>query len=187
MSPVIAVMLVYFALMLGIGYWARSRVRNSRDFLVAGQTLGFLVMAIGTFSSIQSGFGMIGHTANTNAWGIQAMVAAALFIPLAFAMAWFLLGSRLFHLARRHDVYSVPDVIRLRYGSRSAHLSMSIAMFVGSVAYMTAQVTASGVIVALIFGTSVTTGPSSGRWWSRPTRSSAACSPARGPTSSRAC
>ncbi|WP_432479493.1 sodium:solute symporter family protein [Nocardioides sp. GXQ0305] len=158
MSSVIAIMLVYFAVMLAIGLWARSRVSSSRDFLVAGQSLGFLVMAIGTFSSIQSGFGMIGHTANTNAWGVQAMVAAALFVPLAFALSWFLLGSRLYRLARRYDVYSVPDVIHLRYADRSARLWMSVAMFVGSVAYMTAQVTATGVIMALMLGVSVTTG-----------------------------
>lgn len=158
MTPVIAIMLIYFLLMLVIGYWAKSRVKSSKDFLVAGQTLGFFVMAIGTFSSIQSGFGMIGHTANTYSWGLQALVAAALLVPMAFAVSWFLLGSRLYRLARRHDVYSVPDVIRIRYPSRSAHLSMSIAMFVGSVAYMTAQVTATGVIVSLIFGTSVTVG-----------------------------
>ncbi|QBR93108.1 sodium:solute symporter family protein [Nocardioides euryhalodurans] len=158
MSSAITIVLVYFALMLGIGAWARSRVTSSKDFLVAGQTLGFLVMAVGTFSSIQSGFGMIGHTANTYAWGVQALVAAALFVPLSFALSWFLLGSRLYRLARHHDVYSVPDVIRLRYPGRAAHLSMSVAMFVGSVAYMTAQVTAIGVIMSLIFGTSVTVG-----------------------------
>jgi sodium/proline symporter len=158
----IAIVLVYFVLMLGIGYWAKSRVKSSKDFLVAGQTLGFLVMAVGTFSSIQSGFGMIGHTANTYSWGLQALVAAALFVPLAFALSWFLLGSRLYRLARQYDVYSVPDVIRLRYPGRAAHLSMSVAMFVGSVAYMTAQVTATGVIVSLIFGTSVTVGAIAG-------------------------
>ncbi|MBA8824233.1 sodium/proline symporter [Saccharopolyspora lacisalsi] len=162
MTPVIAIMLIYFLLMFGIGYWAKSRVKSSKDFLVAGQTLGFFVMAVGTFSSIQSGFGMIGHTANIYSWGLQAIVAAAFLVPVAFAVSWFLLGSRLYRLARQYDVYSIPDVIRIRYPSRPAHLSMSIATFVGSVAYMTAQVTATGVIVSLIFGTSVTVGAITG-------------------------
>ncbi|MBB3663005.1 sodium/proline symporter [Prauserella sediminis] len=158
MTPVVVIMLVYFLLMFAIGYWAKSRIKSSKDFLVAGQTLGFFVMAIGTFSSIQSGFGMIGHTANTYSWGVQALVAAAFLVPLAFALSWFLLGSRLYRLARKYEVYSVPDVIRIRYPGKAAHVSMSVAMFVGSVAYMTAQVTATGVIVSLIFDTSVSTG-----------------------------
>ncbi|MBM7508059.1 sodium/proline symporter [Nocardioides salarius] len=158
MSVVLGIVIVYFIVMFGIGYWANTKMASSREFLVAGQTLGFFVMAIATFSSIQSGFGMIGHTANTYAWGMQAIVAAALLVPLSFALSWFLLGSRLYRLARSHDVYSVPDVVKVRYPHRSAHFSMSIAMFVGSVAYMTAQVTAMGVIVGIIFDTSVVVG-----------------------------
>jgi len=150
--------IVYFVVMFAIGYWANTRMRSSKEFLVAGQTLGFFVMAIASFSSIQSGFGMIGHTANTYAWGMQAIVAAALLVPLSFALAWFLLGARLYRIARAHAVYSIPDVIRVRYPDRSSHMAMSIAMFVGAVAYMTAQVTSMGVIVAIIFDTSATTG-----------------------------
>ncbi|UMG91735.1 hypothetical protein [Nocardioides sp. TF02-7] len=155
---VLGIVIFYFLLMFAIGYWANTRTKSAKEFLVAGQTLGFFVMAIATFSSIQSGFGMIGHTANTYAWGIQAIVAAALLVPLSFALSWFLLGARLYRIARQHDVYSIPDVIRVRYPNRSAHVAMSVAMFVGSVAYMTAQVTAMGVIVGIIFDTSVTVG-----------------------------
>ncbi len=158
MSVVLGIVIFYFLVMFAIGYWANTKMESSKEFLVAGQTLGFFVMAIATFSSIQSGFGMIGHTANTYAWGLQALVAAALLVPLSFTLSWFLLGSRLFRLAKAHDVYSVPDVIRVRYPHRSAHFAMSIAMFIGAVAYMTAQVTAMGVIVAIIFDTSVTMG-----------------------------
>jgi sodium/proline symporter len=158
MTIVLAIVILYFIVMFAIGYWANTRMKGAKDFLVAGQTLGFFVMAIASFSSIQSGFGMIGHTANTNAWGVQAVVAAALLVPLGFALAWFLLGARLHRMARAHNVYSIPDIIRVRYPNRSSHLSMSIAMFIGSVAYMTAQVTALGVIMSLIFGISLTVG-----------------------------
>jgi sodium/proline symporter len=158
MNVVLAIVILYFAVMFAIGYWANTKMASSKEFLVAGQTLGFFVMAIATFSSIQSGFGMIGHTANTYAWGLQAIIAAALLVPLSFALSWFLLGARLYRLARTHEVYSVPDVVKVRYPHRSAHFSMSVAMFVGSVAYMTAQITAMGVIVGIIFDTSVTMG-----------------------------
>ncbi len=158
MTTVLTIVIVYFIAMFAIGYWANRRVKSSKDFLVAGQTLGFFVMAIASFSSIQSGFGMIGHTANTNDWGVQALVAAAILVPLAFALAWFLLGTRLYKIAQKHDVHSIPDIIRIRYTSRSAHFAMSIAIFVGSVAYMTSQITAMGVIMALIFDISLAAG-----------------------------
>lgn len=89
---VIAVVVVYFLLMILIGAWANRRTSSSKEFLVAGQSLGFFVMAIATFSSIQSGWGMVGSTGTAYSWGPQALIAAAFLTPLGFALAWFLLA-----------------------------------------------------------------------------------------------
>lgn len=155
---VLGIVIAYFIVMFGIGYWAKRKTTSAKDFLVAGQSLGFFVMAIAMFSSIQSGWGMVGSTGTTFAWGTQALVGSALLIPLGFAMAWFLLGVRVHRAAQKHEIYSVPDLVKVRYRSRPAHLTMSIAMSLGSIAYMTAQVTAMGVLASLLFGTSVVTG-----------------------------
>lgn len=154
----VVIVVGYFALMFAIGWWAKRKTSSAKEFLVAGQSLGFFVMAIATFSSIQSGWGMVGSTGTTYSWGTQALFGSALLVPLGFAMAWFLLGTRLHRAARRHQLYSVPDLIKVRYRSRGAHIAMSIAMLLGTISYMTAQVTAIGVIVALLMGTSIATG-----------------------------
>ncbi len=149
---ILGISIAYLALMLGIGVWANRRMASAREFLVAGQSLGFFVMAMASFSSIQSGWGMVGATGTTATWGIGAFVAAALLPPLGFTLAWFLLGGRLRTIAQRHEVYSIPDIVRVRYRSRAAHLSMSVAMIVGAIGYMTAQVVAAGVIMSLLLG-----------------------------------
>lgn len=155
---VIAMVVVYLFLMILIGAWANRRTSSSKEFLVAGQSLGFFVMAIATFSSIQSGWGMVGSTGTAYSWGPQALIAAASLTPLGFALAWFLLGARLRRAAQRHEIYSVPDFVKVRYGSRTAHIAMSVAVLLGSIGYMTAQITAMGVIMSLLFGTSIITG-----------------------------
>lgn len=149
---ILAISIVYLLLMLGIGAWANTRMASAKEFLVAGQSLGFFVMAIASFSSIQSGWGMVGASGTTSTWGIGAFVAAALLPPLGFTLAWFLLGGRLRAIATRHEVYSIPDIVRVRYGSRPAHFTMSVAMVIGAVGYMTAQVVAAGVIMSLLLG-----------------------------------
>ena len=50
---VIGVVLAYFVLMFAIGAWANTKMKSAKEFLVAGQSLGFFVMAIASFSSIQ--------------------------------------------------------------------------------------------------------------------------------------
>src|SRR5699024_421209 len=154
---VIGVVLAYFVLMFAIGAWANTKMKSAKEFLVAGQSLGFFVMAIASFSSIQSGWGMVGGTGQTYAWGFQALVAVGLFAPFGFAVAWFLLGSRLNWIGKRHRVYSVPDLIRVRFRDKTSHATMSVAVFIAAVAYMTAQVTSIGVIISLLLGTSVAT------------------------------
>ena len=154
---VIGVVLAYFLLMFAIGAWANTKMKSAKEFLIAGQSLGFFVMAIASFSSIQSGWGMVGGTGQTYAWGLQALIAVGLFAPFGFAAAWFLLGSRLNRIGKRHAVYSVPDLIAIRFQDRTSHATMSVAVFLASVAYMTAQVTAIGVIISLLLGTSIST------------------------------
>lgn len=149
---ILTIAIVYLGLMLGIGYWANKRMKSSKDFLVAGQSLGFFVMAIASFSSIQSGWGMVGSVGTTSSWGIGALIASAILAPLGFALAWFLLGGKLRHIGHRHNAYSVPDIVRARYQSRQARLWISIAMIVGAIGYMTAQVVAAGFITMLLLG-----------------------------------
>lgn len=151
-TVIVGITVVYLGLMLGIGYWANKRMKSSKDFLVAGQSLGFFVMAIASFSSIQSGWGMMGFAGTTSTWGISALVGSALLAPLGFALAWFLLGGKLHKIAHLHRAYSVPDLIRVRYRSRHAQLWMSIAIIIGTIGYMTSQVVAAGFITMLLLG-----------------------------------
>lgn len=155
---VMFITIFFFLVMIGIGYWASKKTTSTKEYLVAGQSLGFFVMAIATFSSIQSGWGMYGTTGTVYSWGIQGILVSALFIPLGFVLAWFLLGTRLRRMANKYEIYSVPDIIRVRYGSRAAHVSMSIAIFLGSIGYMTSQITAMGFIMSLLFNTSFIVG-----------------------------
>ena len=157
-ATVITIIVSYFVLMFGIGYWANRRTKSSKEFLVAGQSLGFFVMAIASFSSIQSGWGMVGNTGAMFDVGIAALLSAAFLVPLGFTLAWFLLGARLHKVAQEHEVYSIPDLVKLRYKSRPAHIALSVAMVIGAVAYMTSQISAMGIISSLLLGTSIQTG-----------------------------
>lgn len=148
---ILIIAVIYLGLMLGIGLWANTRMKSSKEFLVAGQSLGFFVMAIASFSSIQSGWGMVGVTGTTSSWGIGATMFA-LAGPLGFALTWFLLGGKLRAIARKHKAFSIPDLIRVRYRSKAVTFWMSIALVVGAIGYMTAQVVAAGFITALLLG-----------------------------------
>jgi SSS family solute:Na+ symporter len=47
------IMLIYFAVMIGAGYWGLTRARSAEDYLVAGRRLGPF-MYIGCLSAVVS-------------------------------------------------------------------------------------------------------------------------------------
>ena len=69
---------------------------------------------------------------------------------MGFALTWFLLGGKLRALSHRHNAYSVPDLVNVRYKSKAARLWMAVAMVIGAIGYMTAQVVAAGFITMLL-------------------------------------
>ena len=159
MNPtIITIAVIYLLICVLIGYWASKQTKTSGDFFVAGKDMGMFVMAIAAFSSIQSGFGMVGGTGLTFTGGLGFASGLMVSAPLGFALAWFLIGKRLYKMSRLDEVYSIGDIIEIRYQSKSARGWISVAMVLGVLGYLGTQVQAMGVIMHSIFGVSPTAG-----------------------------
>ena len=159
MNPIIiAIAVIYLLVCVLIGYWATKKTKTSSDFFVAGRDMGMFVMAIAAFSSIQSGFGMVGGTGLTFNGGLGFASGLMVSAPLGFALAWFLIGKRLYKLSRLGEVYSIGDIIEIRYQSKAARGWISVAMLLGIMGYLGTQVQAMGIILHSIFGVSTMTG-----------------------------
>ncbi|WP_166969061.1 sodium:solute symporter family transporter [Brevibacterium atlanticum] len=148
---IVFVAVTYLTMMIVVGTWANRRAKSSREFLAAGQSLGFFVMAIASFSSVQSGWGMVGATGAAATWGLGGL-AVGILAPLGFILTWFLLGGKLRALAHHYGAYSIPDLLSIRDGKKSMMFWMSIALTIGAIGYMTAQVVAAGVLTSLLLG-----------------------------------
>jgi SSS family transporter len=143
---------VYLLLVLAIGVWAARRTRTARDFFIAGQGVGLVVTALATMSAAFSGFLFIGGPGLTYRLGV-----ASLFIcfPVTFTgglLCW-TVAKRLRLLAEVREVFTVPDAIYYRYQSRTASGLAAVAVVVGTLGYLGAQLQAMGVIIEAIFGT----------------------------------
>lgn len=148
----IAAALGYLALVLAVGAWSLRRTRSARDFYIAGQGLGVVVAGIATMSAAFSGFVFVGGPGLTYRIGIGSMMIVA---PVGFtaAMLCWVLGKRLRLLAGAREIFTVPDVVQARYGSRLAAGLAAAAVVVGAIGYLGAQLLALGRAVELVFGT----------------------------------
>lgn len=154
--------LVYLAGVVAIGLWAARRTRSAKDFFIAGQDVGLWVTGLATMSAAFSGFVFIGGPGLTYRLGLASLFIC---IPVSFTaamMAW-AVAKRLRLLAEVREVYTVPDAIFCRYQSRLASGLAAVAVVVGTVGYLAAQLLALGVIIESIFGTRASLGE-----WSLP-------------------
>ena len=149
---IVSVVVVYLLVTIAIGVWATARTKNASDFFVAGRNLGMFVVAMAVFTSIQSGFGVLGGTGLTFDAGFGGFVAGIGFAaPLGFVLAWFLAAKRMWRLANLGEIYTLGDVVEARYDSRGVRGWMGVAVALGVIGYLGVQVQATGVIMAAIF------------------------------------
>ena len=149
---VIVTALAYFVVVLVIGAWAARRTRTSKDFFIAGQGIGLLVTGLATMSAAFSGFVFIGGPGLTYRMGLSSLFIA---IPVSFTaglLCW-TVAKRLRLLSEVRETFTVPDAIFHRYDSRTASGLAALAVIVGTIGYLGAQLQAMGILIEAIFGT----------------------------------
>ncbi|MEU0434576.1 sodium:solute symporter [Streptomyces sp. NPDC006290] len=113
-----AVIVVYLAGMLAMGWWGMRRAKSKSDFLVAGRRLG-PVMYSGTMAAIVlGGASTIGGVGLGYQYGLSGAW-------MVFTIGLGLLALSVFFSARiaRLKVYTVSEMLDLRYGGRAGVIS----------------------------------------------------------------
>ena len=129
-----------------VGLWAMRRTKSSRDFFMAGHSLGIMVTGIAVFSSTLSGFGFVGGPGLVYKMGISSvwMVICA---SIGFCLSFHLLAKRLRLFAEIKEAVSLPDLVASRYGSETSRLLTAIAIILGVMAYLGSQIKAMAIVL----------------------------------------
>lgn len=148
-ATVITIMVVYLAIMIGIGLYARTRIKDATDYHLAGRRLGVMMMA-GTLAATEIGGGSSVGVASKayGDWGLSAgwyVVAAGIGILLVSFVA---------PAMRRTMAVTVPEVIGRRYGTAAQTMSATLGS-VALVALTAVQITATATIVSTLGGVSL--------------------------------
>ena len=115
------VLALYFAVMIGAGYWGLRRARSADDYLVAGRRLGPF-MYVGCLGAVVlGGASTIGGVALGYDNGISGMWLV-FWIGMGVIALGILMSSRLSRLG----VYTVSEMLENRYGAASRLISAII-------------------------------------------------------------
>jgi Na+/proline symporter len=148
---IVAVAIVYFAVVAGISVWAARRTRTAKDFFVAGQGIGLWALSIAAMSATLSGFAFIGGPGLVYTLGLGA-VFIVLPATITNSMGAWVLAKRMRLLGEARGLVTVPDAIGARYDSRAAQGLAAVAILVAVVGYMATNILALGLVIRAIFG-----------------------------------
>ncbi len=137
---------LYMLLCIAVGIWALRRTKSAHDFFMAGRDLGIMVTAFAVFSTTLSGFGFVGGPGLVYKMGMSS-VWMFVCIIMGFNISFFALGKRLRLLSELGNAVSLPDVVGLRYGTRSTPFLIAIAILFGVIGYLATQVLAMSVVL----------------------------------------
>ena len=146
-----AVLVLYFAILFGIGIVASRRVRDLTDFFVGGKRLGYWVVAFSARATGESAWLLLGLT------GLGAMVGlSALWVVVGevvgVAIAWFVMAKPFKESTDRFESVTVPDYLVSHFEARGATKRQTLllravaasALAVFVTIYVSAQIDATG-------------------------------------------
>jgi SSS family solute:Na+ symporter len=149
--PYLLIIVAYSAVQIALGVWVARRVKGSRDFFVAGRSLGpGLLFATFLAANIGSG-STIGATGLGYRDGMAAIwwVGSAGIGSLALAL-W--VGPRIRRLAAEHDLRTVGDYLEWRY-DRRVRAIVAALLWLGTICILAGQLIGIAWILTVVIGT----------------------------------
>lgn len=153
-AVVLATLVVYNGVLLGIGAWAQRRTQAADDFFVGDRALGPVVAAISYSASSSSAWTLLGMSGAAYALGLPA-VWLALGGVVGMVLAWHFLAPALMRLSHRHRLVTMTDLLALGIDGpwrRAIVVTSSLIVIVMFVFYVAAQFQGAGAAFERLFG-----------------------------------
>lgn len=109
-TSVLVTLVVYNALLIGVGLWAKGRNRDVKDFFLAGRGLGAWVAAISASASSSSAWTLLGVSGAAYAWGLPALWIFPSTVG-GFLINWAWIAPRLKKLAANEHAVTLSEVV----------------------------------------------------------------------------
>ncbi len=135
-SVYVAIVVLYVAGMLAIGYFAMRRTRSVQDFFIGGRSLGPWMSAFAYGTTYFSAVLFIGYAGKLGwGFGIHTMWIVAGNTVVGTLLAWKLLAGRTREMTARLGAITMPEYLAARYGSKGLQLVAAVVVFVFLVPY----------------------------------------------------
>ena len=132
----ISLLIVFFAVMIGIGIYCRKHATNVGGFVLGGRNVGPWLSAFAYGTSYFSAVVFIGYAGQFGAsYGISATWIGIGNALIGSMLAWLVLGNRTRIMTKHFNASTMPEFFEKRYDSKSLKIVASVIIFVFLVPY----------------------------------------------------
>lgn len=132
----IILLVVYFAILLGIGFKCRAKANSVSGFVLGGRSVGAWLTAFAYGTSYFSAVVFVGYAGQFGwKYGIAATWAGIGNALIGSLLAWTVLGRRTRLLTQHLNASTMPEFFGRRFDSRALKLVASVIIFVFLVPY----------------------------------------------------
>jgi len=141
----LSLVFAYLLVTIAVGLWAAKRVRTTADFAIAGRQLPLALVVTTTFATWFGSETVLGIPAKFISGGLHGVVED----PFGAGGCLILVGIFFAAKLYRMNLLTICDYYRERYGRR-VELACSIIIMLSYLGWVSAQVTALGLIFNLL-------------------------------------
>jgi SSS family transporter len=141
---ILAALILYIFIQLGIALWASRQMSTHTDYLVAGRKLGFWAVGISVFATWFGGETIMGSTATIASEGLGGARAE----PVGYALCLILAALFVAGQLREKGYLTLADFFRDRFGPR-AEIASALVSIPTSIIWAAAQLLALASIIAV--------------------------------------
>jgi SSS family solute:Na+ symporter len=121
----IVVILAYFSVILGIGFWSMRRIKSQEDYFLAGRRFGKLIQTFAAFGQATSSDSAVSTTTTTTTNGAAGIWGA---LNILFATPVYWMTSPWY---RRLRLLTMGDFFEDRYGSKKMAGAYAVIQAIG--------------------------------------------------------
>ncbi len=148
----LALVFVYLLVTIVIGLMAARRVQNTSDFAIAGRNLPLVMIVTTTFATWFGAETVLGIPAKFVGSGLNGVVEDPFGAGFCLIFVGVFFAAKLYKL----DLLTISDYFRERFGKR-VEVLCSLIIMLSYLGWVSAQVTALGLVFNLLSGGSIST------------------------------
>ena len=151
---IIISIVLYLALMVGIGAWYSKKNKNTDDFYLGGRKLGPLVTAMSAEASDMSSYLLMGLPGLAVVYGIAEASWTAIGLAVGTYINWLLVAKRIRLYSHKINAVTIPEFFAKRFHDNAKVLSLIAALIIiiFFVPYTASGFSACGKLFSSLFG-----------------------------------